>query len=71
MPAVHKPSSKPCTWVPDVQSPAFAAEARRQSLAVAPSPHAADDQMFIDAVSWLGDNWLGDNGEYGADKFGS
>jgi Protein of unknown function (DUF3018) len=38
-------------WVPDVRSPAFAAEAHRQSLAVARSPHAAEDQAFIDAVS--------------------
>lgn len=42
-------------WVPDVRSPAFAAEARRQSLAVARSPHAAEDQAFVDAVSWLTD----------------
>jgi hypothetical protein len=38
-------------WVPDVRSPAFAAEAHRQSLAVAESPHQDDDQAFIDAVS--------------------
>jgi hypothetical protein len=38
-------------WVPDVRSPAFAAEAHRQSLAVAGSPHAKEDQDFIDAVS--------------------
>ena len=38
-------------WVPDVRSPAFAAEAHRQSLAVANSPHAADDQAFVDALS--------------------
>ena len=40
-------------WVPDMRSPAFAAEAHRQSLAVARSPHAKADQGFIDAVS----NW--------------
>jgi hypothetical protein len=40
-------------WVPDVRSPAFAAEARRQSFAVANSPHAKADQDFIDAVSEL------------------
>lgn len=39
-------------WVPDVNSPEFAAEARRQSLAVANSPHAKEDQAFIDAVSY-------------------
>jgi len=36
-------------------SAAFAAEAQRQSLAVAQSPHAKEDQEFIDAVSdWSG-----------------
>jgi Protein of unknown function (DUF3018) len=38
-------------WVPDVRAPAFRSEARRQSLAVAASPHASADQAFIDAVS--------------------
>ena len=38
-------------WVADVRSPAFAAEAHRQSAAVAASEHAADDQTFIDALS--------------------
>lgn len=38
-------------WVPDLRSPSFAAEARRQSLAVARSAHARVDQGFIDAVS--------------------
>jgi hypothetical protein len=38
-------------WVPDVRSAAFKAEAHRQSLAVAQSPHADDDQAFIDAIS--------------------
>jgi len=42
-------------WVPDVRSPEFAAEAHRQSLAVARSEHEADDQRFIDAISELGD----------------
>jgi len=42
-------------WVPDMRSPAFAKEARRQSVAVAKSPHARDDQDFIDVVSdWGG-----------------
>ena len=40
-------------WVPDTRAPGFAEEARRQSLAVAASPHADDDQAFIDAVSAL------------------
>jgi hypothetical protein len=38
-------------WVPDVRSPAFEAEAHPQSLAVAQSPHANEDQAFIDALS--------------------
>jgi surfactin synthase thioesterase subunit len=42
-------------WVPDVRAPAFAAEAHRQSLAVAKSPRAKEDQDFIDAVSEIGD----------------
>jgi surfactin synthase thioesterase subunit len=41
-------------WVPDVRSPEFIAEAHRQSLAVARSAHAREDQDFIDAVSELG-----------------
>jgi hypothetical protein len=40
-------------WVPDLRSPTFAAEAHRQSLAVALSPHRDEDQAFIDAVSLL------------------
>jgi len=42
-------------WVPDVRSPEFAAEARRQSLLVANSPQEAEDQAFVDAVSALWD----------------
>jgi hypothetical protein len=38
-------------WVPDVRSPSFQAEAKRQSEAVARSDHALDDQGFIDAIS--------------------
>ena len=38
-------------WAPDVRAPSFRAEAHRQSLAVAASAHARDDQAFIDAVS--------------------
>jgi hypothetical protein len=38
-------------WVPDVRSRSFAAKAHRQSLAVARSRHAEDDQAFIDAIS--------------------
>ena len=42
-------------WVPDVRAPAFRSEARRQSLAVAASSHAHEDQAFIDAVSTFTD----------------
>jgi hypothetical protein len=38
-------------WVPDTRSPSFAAEAHAQSLAVARSPYAKEDQAFIEAVS--------------------
>jgi hypothetical protein len=40
-------------WVPDVRAPSFAAQAHRQSLAVAESSLAGDDQSFIDSVSDL------------------
>lgn len=42
-------------WVPDVRSPDFQSEAHRQSVAVARSRFAAEDQAFIDAVSALDD----------------
>ena len=46
-------------WVPDVRAPEFVAEAHRQSVAVAMSEDEADDQAFVDAVSW----GLDDDGE--------
>jgi hypothetical protein len=42
-------------WAPDVRSPAFRTEAHRQSVAIAASADALDDQAFIDAVSDWGD----------------
>jgi len=42
-------------WVPDVRAPSFRSEAHRQSLAVATSAHAPEDQAFIDAVSDWGE----------------
>jgi len=42
-------------WVPDVRAPGFAAEAHRQSALAAASPHAAEDQAFVGAISWFGD----------------
>jgi hypothetical protein len=38
-------------WVPDVRSPSFRAEAHRQSLLIAGSPHEEEDQAFVDAIS--------------------
>ena len=38
-------------WVPDTRTAEFRAAARRQSLAVAQSPHAEEDQGFIDAIA--------------------
>ncbi|MCD2171761.1 antitoxin MazE family protein [Rhizobium sp. C4] len=40
-------------WVPDTRSDSFRAEALRQSVAVAQSASAHDDQDFIDAISEL------------------
>ena len=37
-------------WVVDVRSPSFAADAHRQSAAVAGSDGADEDQAFIDAL---------------------
>lgn len=39
-------------WVPDVRAPEFVTEAHRQSLAVAMSAEEADDQAFVDAISY-------------------
>ena len=38
-------------WVPDVTAEGFAAEAHRQSRAIAASQAADDDQSFVEAVS--------------------
>lgn len=38
-------------WVPDVRSPAFRAEARRQSRLIARSEHEAAEQAFVDSIS--------------------
>ena len=38
-------------WVPDVNAEGFAAEAHRQSRAVAVSDAADDDQAFVDSIS--------------------
>jgi len=38
-------------WVPDVTSPGFADEARRQARLVAESALEDDDQAYVDAIS--------------------
>jgi hypothetical protein len=38
-------------WVPDRRAPEFIREAHRQSVLVAASEHATEDQAFVDAVS--------------------
>ena len=38
-------------WVPDVRARSFKSAAHRQSLAVAASTQAREDQAFIDALS--------------------
>jgi hypothetical protein len=41
--------------VPDVRAPGFADEAHRQSALTASSSYAAEDQAFVDAISWFAD----------------
>jgi hypothetical protein len=38
-------------WVPDMSTEEFKREARRQSLAIATHPGAADEQAWIDAIT--------------------
>ncbi|WP_422016478.1 antitoxin MazE family protein [Reyranella sp.] len=38
-------------WVPDMRSAAFTRKAHRQSLAVAKTGRAHEDQAFVDAAS--------------------
>lgn len=38
-------------WLPDTRTPEFIAEARRQSQAIADSPHEKHDQAFVDSIS--------------------
>lgn len=40
-------------WVPDTRAPGFAEEVRRQCRLANASPHAKDDQDFVDSISWL------------------
>jgi L-alanine-DL-glutamate epimerase-like enolase superfamily enzyme len=39
-------------WVPDTRSKEFAERAHRASLAIANSASDAEDQAFLDSVSW-------------------
>jgi hypothetical protein len=45
------PAPDPGFPVPDIRSPSFPAEAHRQSLLIAGSPHEEEDQAFVDAIS--------------------
>lgn len=60
-------------WVPDVRDPGFAAEAHRQSALAAASPQATEDQEFVNAISWSGNDsdemrrgelWTADGGKH-------
>jgi antidote-toxin recognition MazE-like antitoxin len=49
---MHRQGLRPIQiWVPDVKSLSFKKEAHRQSLAVANSSYAEEDQRFVDAIS--------------------
>ncbi|BBY07650.1 antitoxin MazE-like protein [Mycobacterium noviomagense] len=43
-------------WVPDVRSERFAAEAHRESLALAEADRQSDDMEFVEAISELADD---------------
>lgn len=43
-------------WVRDVRAAGFADEAHRQSALATSSPHAAEDQAFLDAISRFGND---------------
>ena len=45
-------------WVPDTRAPDFLEQAHAQSAAIAASESEADDQAFVDALSW---DWVGEN----------
>ena len=50
-------------WVPDVRAPGFDAEAHRQSALAAASSHEAEDQAFVDAISWFRNDGDGNEDE--------
>lgn len=39
-------------WVPDTRAPEFLEQAHAQSAAIAASEHEAEEQAFVDAISW-------------------
>ena len=39
------------TWVPDVRTKEFAAEARRQAMLISQADRRGDDQEFVEAIS--------------------
>lgn len=39
-------------WLPDTRTKAFAEQAHRDSVAIAHTTHAAEDQAWVDAMSW-------------------
>jgi hypothetical protein len=39
-------------WLPDTRTKAFAEQAHRDSVAIARSTHDADDQAWLDSLSW-------------------
>ncbi len=43
-------------WVPDTSAPGFDDECHRQSVALAASEHAEQDQAFVDAISQFPDD---------------
>lgn len=43
-------------WVPDVRSAQFAAEARREALALAEADQNSDDMQFVEQISALADD---------------
>lgn len=45
-------------WVPDVRAPEFARPAHEQPAAIVASESDADDQDFVDALSW---DWTADD----------
>jgi hypothetical protein len=54
---LRRQSLKPVQfWLPDVRSRGFKLAAHKQSLAVARSRHAAQDQAYIEAVTDWGSN---------------